>query len=282
MVTLFSFSLYPYPKSESVKEILFSSLAAGVGVYLFLITLQPFGTESFHHPYKYLLLFPYSIIFGSAFFTANLVALLWNNWNIGLELFKVSIALILGSALSYFYNSLCISHVELSLDNYFYMLLYSLAIGIPVAAIYILSRYIYLKNTHEHLARDISRQLIDKKTETCHKQLIISAGNTKIIINESDFLCAQSMENYCSIYFSEDGMIKKHLLRISLSSLLQQIETSGIKKCHRSYIVNLKKVNDLKGNAQGYKLILPKIDFEIPVSRSFIHQIIPLLQEQKG
>ena len=75
--------------------------------------------------------------------------------------------------------------------------------------------------------------------------------------------------------------IKKLLIRISLSNILKQVETHSIKKCHRSYIINLEKVKDLKGNAQGYKLILPEIDSEIPVSRSFISSIIPQLQQSK-
>ncbi|WP_367118518.1 LytTR family transcriptional regulator DNA-binding domain-containing protein [Chryseobacterium sp.] len=71
------------------------------------------------------------------------------------------------------------------------------------------------------------------------------------------------------------------MIRISLSNLLNQIETTMIKKCHRSYIAHLGKVKNIKGNAQGYKLILPEIEFEIPVSRSFISSIIPQLKMAK-
>lgn len=277
---MFSFAAYPYPKSESFKEIFVSSLGAGVSVYLFLIIFQPFGTESFHHPYKFLLLFPYCIIFGTAFFTANLMTSRFNNWNIGTELLKIIFILFVGSILSYLYNSLFLSHVKLDLVNYFYMFLYSLAVGIPISIIYVLSRYIYLKNIHENTARNISQHLPVSAHELQQNLLKISAQNLELIINENDFLCAQSMENYCTFYFLDNHTIKKMLVRISLSNALQQIETSSVKKCHRSYIVNLGKVKNLKGNAQGYKLILPEIGFEIPVSRSFISSIIPQLQQQ--
>ncbi|MGU3374130.1 LytTR family transcriptional regulator DNA-binding domain-containing protein [Chryseobacterium sp. M5A1_1a] len=276
---MFSFVPYSYPKSKSVKEILISSIAAGILVYLFLIIFQPFGTESFHHPYKYIILFPYTIIFGASFFISNISVSRFKDWNIGSELLKTFIILLLGSILSYFYNSLFISQVELSLENYGYMLLYSLAVGIPISTIYILSRYIYLKNIHENIARDIAPQLISNLSNTKEKILKISCNNIELAIAEEDFLCAQSMENYCTLYFLENNTIKKLLLRISLSNVLSQVETSSIKKCHRSYIVNLEKVKNLKGNAQGYKLILPEINFEIPVSRSFISVIIPQLQQ---
>ncbi len=279
---MFSFASYPYPKSESFKEIFVSSLGAGVSVYLFLIIFQPFGTENFQHPYKFLLLFPYCIIFGTAFFISNSIASRFSNWNIGTELLKIISILFLGSVLSYFYNSLFLSHVKLDLGNYFYMFLYSLAVGIPISTIYILSRYIYLKNIHEKKAHDISHQLTASVSEQRQNLLRLSAQNIELTIDEKDLLCVQSMENYCTFYFLEENSVKKVLIRISLSNALQQIETDSVKKCHRSYIVNLRKVKDLKGNAQGYKLILPEIDFEIPVSRSFIPSIIPQLQQQNS
>ncbi|KMQ66202.1 hypothetical protein ACM46_01170 [Chryseobacterium angstadtii] len=278
---MFSFAAYSYPKSESFKEILFSSVIAGISIYLFLIVFQPFGTENFHHPYKYLLLFPYSIIFGGAFFLAGCSTIHFKEWNIGSELLKITAILFSSSIVSYFYNILFISHVTASFENYLYMFLYCLAVGIPISSIYILSRYIYLKTIHEKEADQISRHLADHSVSTENKdqqKLFISANNTKLEIQENHFICAQSMENYCLIYFSEYDQVKKLMIRTSLSHLLEQVQTDSIKRCHRSYIINLNRVKSLKGNAQGYKLSLPEIDFEIPVSRSFISTIIPKLQ----
>lgn len=280
-----SFATYSYPKSESYKEILLSSIAVGLLIYIFLIVFQPFGTENFRHQYKYLLLFPYSVIFGSAFLAADLSIIRFRDWNIGSELLKVTGILFLASILSYFYNTLFISQVTLSLGNYLYMFLYCLALGIPISTIYILSRYIYLKRTHEKTAEEVSRQLADQNNPTVatfNKILSISVNNTDFQIPEENFICAQSMENYCSIYFSENDQVRKHVVRISLSKLLDQVQTDSIKKCHRSYIVNLNQVKNLKGNAQGYRLFLSQIDFEIPVSRSFISLIIPKLRSSKA
>ncbi|MBP2618431.1 LytTR family DNA-binding domain-containing protein [Chryseobacterium jejuense] len=278
---MFSLIASSYPTSKSVKEILISSLAAGILVYLFLIIFQPFGTENFHHPYKYLILFPYTLIFGTAFFTSNLCVSRFKDWNIASELLKIIVILFLGSILSYFYNSLFISHVTLSFENYGYMFLYSLALGIPISAIYILSRYIYLKNTHENITRNMAPQPIETPLNSTKTILKISVNTTELIIPESEFLCVQSMENYCTLYYLDNNQVKKLLFRISLSNILIQLQTPAIKRCHRSYIVNLGKVKDLKGNAQGYKLILPEMDFDIPVSRSFISIIIPQLQQLK-
>lgn len=281
---MFSFAAYSYPKSDSYKEILVSSMVAGLLFYIFLIVFQPFGTENFHHQYKYLLLFPYSLIFGGAFFVADLCTIRFKDWNIGFELLKLIGIIFLASILSYFYNTLFISHVKLSFSNFLYMFLYCLALGIPISTIYVLSRYIYLKRIHEKTADQVSKQLANHHPPTDHElstTLNISANTINLQIHESHFICAQSMENYCSVYFMENDTLKKMLIRISLSSLLNQVQTDGIKRCHRSYIVNLNQVKSLKGNAQGYRLFLHEIDFEIPVSRSFISLIIPKLKDLK-
>ncbi|WBV55616.1 LytTR family DNA-binding domain-containing protein [Chryseobacterium daecheongense] len=275
-----SFTSFPYPKSESQKEILISSVLAGILIYLFLIVFQPFGTDQFQHRLKYLLLFPYSIIFGAAFFIVNLLTIKINNWNIVYELLKIAVILLLASIPSYFYNTLFLSHVKLSFSNYLYMIMLTFALGIPISIIYVLSRYIYLKKNHENTADKISAQLeeIELTSHSEKKTLDIIAGTTHLQISEDDFLCVQSLENYCAIYYIEYNSFKKVLLRISLSKLLDQIETHSIKRSHRSYIVNLTKVTHVKGNAQGYKLSLENIDFTIPVSRSFISTTISHLQ----
>lgn len=206
----------------------------------------------------------------------------FTHWNIGAEFLKIVIILFIGSVLSYFYNSLFLSHVKLELGNFFYMFLYSLAVGIPISIIYVLSRYIYLKNIYENSARDISQHITVPTTELRQNPLKISTQSTELIIDENNFLCIQAMENYCIFYFLENNNVKKILIRISLTNALMQIETNFIKKCHRSYIVNLGRVKSLKGNAQGYKLILTEIDFEIPVSRTFISSIIPQIQQQNS
>jgi DNA-binding LytR/AlgR family response regulator len=47
----------------------------------------------------------------------------------------------------------------------------------------------------------------------------------------------------------------------------------NIYRCHKSYLVNLAKVNHVSGNAQGYKLHLKDVEDQIPVSRKLNEEI---------
>ncbi|MCH8125717.1 LytTR family transcriptional regulator [candidate division KSB1 bacterium] len=58
----------------------------------------------------------------------------------------------------------------------------------------------------------------------------------------------------------ENTGVKETLLRSSLKRLEQQIPFSFIVCCHRSFIINLRKVNSITGNANGYRLLLQKHD----------------------
>lgn len=96
----------------------------------------------------------------------------------------------------------------------------------------------------------------------------------KIQIKRSNFLYAEAQNNYCRIVWQEQNVLKEKLLRISLSNLAAQIEDKNIRRCHRSYLVNLKTSFKISGNAKGYRLRCSIYEYEIPVSRSLANEII--------
>lgn len=276
-----------YPDGETYKETILSSCLAGLLLYLLLIIYQPFGTSQFEHAYKYLLLFPYAIITTICICSINLTIGKRKKRTIGLELFKTFIILLSISSISYMYNTLFISKVDLSLENFLYMFSYVSALALPVFSIYILARYIYLNNKNKTLIDNniTSQQQESKNTffvgiDEEHTKLYISADymNFELEIEQKDFIYAEAADNYCIIYFYKNGMLKNEIIRISLTRLLNQIQTDVIKKVHRSFIVNLKKVSKFKGNTGGYKITIQNPNKELIVSRNYIDSVVPLLK----
>ncbi len=91
--------------------------------------------------------------------------------------------------------------------------------------------------------------------------------NDDFNLNLDNFVYAKSDKNYTYIYLED----KVYLKRIPLKSLEDQL--SGFQfiiKCHRSYLVNLYKIEAIKGNTQGYKLNVKNCVEEVPVSRGRI------------
>lgn len=279
-----------YPNNETNKEIILTSSIVGILLYLLLIIYQPFGTSQFEHSYKYLLLFPYAVITGFSFCCVNLLLLKQKReWTIGLELFNTFLILLLISSLSYLYNTLFLSKVNLSFENYLYMFAYTLALELPVAAIYILARYIYLNNKNKPFKNTIissNRSVIKSENyieinESNLKQklrIVSDYANFSLEIQQEDFVFAESADNYCILYFYNNDILQKEMIRISLTKLLNQIQTDTIKKVHRSFIVNLKKVTKFKGNTSGYKISIENIEKKLTISRNYIDSILPVLE----
>jgi len=79
--------------------------------------------------------------------------------------------------------------------------------------------------------------------------------------------------NYTDLYFFHGGKLTGTTYRISLTSFEKQLDASNLQRCHRSYLVNLNKVTNVSGNAQGLRLTLTDGAIEIPVSRKYIPDI---------
>ena len=73
------------------------------------------------------------------------------------------------------------------------------------------------------------------------------------------------------------------LLRMTMK---QAEEVTGgsplVAKCHRAFLVNLRKVVKVSGNSQGYRLLLEGYPEEIPVSRAYSKQVKELIETIVG
>lgn len=96
-------------------------------------------------------------------------------------------------------------------------------------------------------------------------------GKEDFKISSDQLLCVESMQNYVSLTFMENGVPKQKVLRTTMHSLGDAFANTSLVRCHRSYFVNRDKVIDISGNAQGLKLQLADLPGQIiPVSRKYI------------
>ena len=115
--------------------------------------------------------------------------------------------------------------------------------------------------------------------------LTLIADNEKDVLKlqPDDLLFIESSDNYCTIVHLKDepvgaGKLLKPLLRSSLSRLETQINRPHIVRCHRSYVVNLNRVERVTGNAQGYKLHLLNGQLQVPVARKYNDTLVTELK----
>lgn len=87
--------------------------------------------------------------------------------------------------------------------------------------------------------------------------------------NPSTFVFARAEGNYIEITTQNDSCLKKELKRISLKQFELQVSAyTNLIRCHRTYVVNIEQVDQVRGNSQGYQLSFQGTTDKVPVSRA--------------
>jgi hypothetical protein len=270
--------LQPYPFGEkSNTQLIIQSIGEGTFIALFLILFQPFGALAWHDPNKNWYLACYGLITGLCGFILRFGIFKtfrqYHNektWNVGKEILSIML-LIFMIAVGNMWFSNIVFHFENGWKNFFGMLLVVIIIGIFPATFGVMMNYIYqLKKYNQpiaiHHSHDAERQNL---TETKSLKLIAENGKDMLELSEDSLLFIESADNYSTIFYEKDGNLQKELLRSSLTRIEAQIASENIVRCHRSFIVNLDKVEKITGNAQGYKLHLETPELFVPVARKY-------------
>jgi len=103
----------------------------------------------------------------------------------------------------------------------------------------------------------------------------------KITIKSQDLLYLESSENYVDIYYLKEGKLQKYVLRSSMKRLENKLADMGLIRCHRSFMVNQKRVHHLRKDGSVYKLCLDASGLpEIAVSRTYTTSVLEKLSEK--
>ncbi len=97
------------------------------------------------------------------------------------------------------------------------------------------------------------------------------AGTTKLVARSS--ICfAEAQGDYARLH-AEDG--QSHLLRTPLSVLQERWETVGFIRVHRSYLVPIARITELRstGTGQQIKVTGQREPVELPVSRRHVREL---------
>lgn len=267
----------PYPLLQSTKYKWLFALLSGIFVYVFLIVYQPFGTERLT-TYKYLFLagFGGSVFLGVAatyFILPKLFREFFRpeKWTIVKEILLQSCCILIISAFIYLHNNYLARDI-VSHQTFFNFLEITISIGIfPIVGLIFFTERTLSKRNIER-AQLLSNQLPPAAVEETITVQIQeeSVKASPIVMQLSEFVYAQSEGNYVTIHYLDDSALTHKLIRLSLKQLERQLESfSQIKRCHRSYLINMQHITSVDGNARSLTIQLAKVATSIPVSRSF-------------
>lgn len=272
----------PYPFDNSKKRTITTAIAFGAFVFLFLYFFQPFGLTNYHSDKKTLQLFGYGLVTTfcllSNFILFNTLFEKWYNkqsWTVLKNIqYTIWVFFTIGSGNLLY--SVSQQFLPFSWDGFFFYQGMTLLVGVlPV----IFSTLLVYHKRLEKMVKE-AEKLNDsisghQQNEPLKVNIPSQNKSENIQINAAQFLLAKATENYVELYSSKNGELTKEIVRNTLKNIeLTFSDTPHIQKCHRSYLVNLQKVEHFTGNAQGLTLKFKEsIELAVPVSRAFVEAI---------
>ena len=95
------------------------------------------------------------------------------------------------------------------------------------------------------------------KPETQKITLFDNSGTLKMSLSPENLYYIESDDNYIKVWYTDSkGELKQYMLRCRLKTVEESFKDSGLVRCHRKYIVNIKKVKVLRKESEGYLLEL--------------------------
>lgn len=295
---MFNLLSQPYPSHESPGRQLRTAAVIGLFIGLFLLVFQPFGLANWETPNKTLKILGFGLI---AFIVTAVNFTVWTRlfprqfsdecWTVGREILLVTVNILLIAIANRLYLEWLVRQEgNYGAGSWLVMILITFLLGIFPTAGGILFSYIrQLKKYSASAAQFVQHPpdplpsavvSLSSTNETTDSSITLLADNEKdtLMLNVLDLLYVESSDNYCTVVYQQGEKINKPLLRSSLSRLAGQFNQPRIVRCHRSYLVNLDRVERVTGNAQGYKLHLAGDTFTVPVSRQYNDTLVAELK----
>jgi hypothetical protein len=188
--------------------------------------------------------------------------------------------LIIGTSSSII-NSYLYNRGQFNVKGFFYFQAIILSINIIPVSVFVLIHYNLTLRKRLKVAYKVNYTLgnEDIKPTIKHKSIVLNSENKKegLSVEIDSLIFIGSVDNYIEVYFLVNNIVEKRLLRYSLARVEKDnSKILEIFRCHKSYIINKRKISSITGNAAGYKLHLKDYDTPIPVSRKWNKNIVTI------
>jgi len=279
---MFSFLKSPFPSTYGQKSNVLVALFSGLFVAFFLVIFQPFGISEHQQADNTLITMGYGVVtFLVLLFIYFIIPKLFpgffveKKYTVGKDLLLNAFLILLVGIANSIYSQICNSDV--TSHSLLGMIWKTFLVGIFPITVLSLVQYNRLLKANIKASKDIQIAEVPdtvnsiKLNEPRYYKVVTDQETIEIDLN--DLLFWESDGNYAHLHQYKDENYSKTLHRTTMKALEHDNAHLNIVRCHRSYIVNLDKVSEVTGNAQGLKLTLQNCEEPIPVSRKYISEI---------
>ena len=270
----------PYPFYYKGTKLLQISFVIFLLAFFFNYVIQPFDNNiaELKHSYFWvalihsaspiLLLSILSLIFAQ-------VEIYTENWKLKYEFYFILIFLFLTGIFQFLLRDILYNNP--TNWSWFYVkeeILNTFIVGSILAFLVISTNLNIQFYRNNERATSFNLKLKDKEILHINPEIFIETDvkSESFNLDIKNFLFARSQGNYLEIWIENELGPKPVLKRLKLKDLERLCHPfSNVVRTHRSYILNLDFIENVNGNAQGYKINLKNCKEIIPVSRNYLN-----------
>lgn len=151
-----------------------------------------------------------------------------------------------------------------------------LALGVPYV---VSSMWLTIKDMHNTLFVTDTKNVASDGEAIANSIDIINIADNKGVLKLSvkldNLYYIKAEDNYTVVYYTKKGMLNRYMIRCKIQTIEDTFSNTPLMRCHRTYIVNTKKVKVLRHESDGFYMDfdLDGID-SIPVSKTYTKAVV--------
>ncbi len=294
----FSFLHKPFPIVVQFRDQLWMNAGFVVFIFVFVAIFEPFGIDAFHSR-DHLSYTVGATFIGFLVMSLNGIGLRFLfNYRLDDQDWRVSSA-ILYTCWSFGTVVLALviyaRFTKIGVPTWEFVALSSLKLGaITMMPAGVFLMWLYMRTLQAHIRQaqlwsvqfevepapdtplsEMEEQDLSQTNLPCRTphRVVLNSNNLResLTVSPESLRYMTAADNYVQVYYlNPEGVLVQHLLRSTLKRVALELEgICSFFRCHRAFIVNLEHVEQVFGNAQGYRLKLRNVPDPIPVSRRF-------------
>lgn len=265
------------PMATSINSVrgLIIAFLVGLLVTIVAVGVQPFGLSDFTHASKTLYLIGFGVVafigmLIAKFILPSIISSFYDNqqWTIARQVIHLTVSLLIIGALMMSYgNFFKIATFE------FVDVLKAVALCIiPVAIITFIQQSLF-HNKFSSSAENITNSLSSIEfpaSKQLFPVMVFGASGQKLSLIPNQLIYAETSKDSTDFYWQTLMGVEKTTIQTSLALVEKELSAHPqFVRLHRNYVINMRGIQKVEGNARGYRLRMARMANEIPVTWRF-------------
>lgn len=265
------------PMATSINSVrgLIIAFLVGLLVAIVAVGVQPFGLSDFTNASKTLYLIGFGVVafvgmLIAKFILPSIISSFYDNqqWTVARQVIHLTVSLLIIGALMMTYSN----YFKIATFEFINVLKAVALCIIPIAVITFIQQGLF-HNKFSSSAENINNNLnsIDfPASKQLFPVMVFGENNQKLSLIPNQLIYAETSKDSTDFYWQTMLGVEKTTIQTPLAQVEKELSAHPqFVRLHRNYVINMRGIQKVEGNARGYRLRIARMANEIPVTWKF-------------